>query len=303
MPAFSRHNESCKFVQAARRDDITWLRGTEQSRSAKRTVGRPSGLPVLTVGVDLSADSSKTGLATIKWASGHAEVTDLVVGADDARLVESIAHADKAGIDCPLGWPLGFIDFVNAHDTGSLEVPAQSAAVPWRRQLVYRQTDLVVRATTGRWPLSVSADRIGHTAMRAGALLARLAAGGESIDRAGAGVIVEVYPAASLGMWDLPNGGYKGRPRLVQLSGLVDALMSAAPWLGLGAFESLCRISDDATDAVVAALTARAAALGLTSAPSSEQLPVARREGWIALPTAPLDSLRGAIDPDRSENG
>lgn len=259
---------------------------------------------VLTVGIDLSADPSKTGVATIAWSSGYAEVIDLVVGADDARLVESIMQADKAGIDCPLGWPIGFIEFVAAHDLGSLDVPDDSTGVPWRRALAYRQTDLVVREATGGWPLSVSADRIGYTAMRAAGLLARLAATGESVDRAGGGVIVEVYPAASLREWGLPHRGYKGGPGRVPLSGLVSALLAAAPWLGLGAFESLCRASDDATDAVVAALTARAAALKLVSAPSSKQLPVARREGWIALPEAPLESLRGAPnDPGGPEGG
>ncbi|GAA3256644.1 hypothetical protein GCM10020216_093880 [Nonomuraea helvata] len=71
----------------------------------------------------------------------------------------------------------------------------------------------------------------------------------------------------------------------------MDRLLEAAPWLELGEYEPLCRASDDATDAVVSALAARAAALGLVTVPTEEQAGVAATEGWIALPTTPLDRL------------
>jgi uncharacterized protein DUF429 len=71
----------------------------------------------------------------------------------------------------------------------------------------------------------------------------------------------------------------------------VDQLLDAAPWLDFGAAESLCRRSHDATDAVVAALTARAASRGLASVPGPDQEPAARTEGWIAVPAAPLSQL------------
>jgi hypothetical protein len=56
-------------------------------------------------------------------------------------------------------------------------------------------TDEAVRAETGLIPLSVAADRIGHAAMRCAGLLAQLARRGQSVDRCGRGVVVEVYPA------------------------------------------------------------------------------------------------------------
>jgi hypothetical protein len=46
----------------------------------------------------------------------------------------------------------------------------------WRRRMVYRTTDEVVRAETGLIPLSVSADRIAHAAFRATLLLSRAVA-------------------------------------------------------------------------------------------------------------------------------
>lgn len=44
--------------------------------------------------------------------------------------------------------------------------------------------------------------------------------------------------------------------------------------------------SSDSLDALIASLTARAAAQGLTIKPTYKQRRVARREGWIHLPTA-----------------
>lgn len=54
-----------------------------------------------------------------------------------------------------------------------------------RRELRYRATDYRVRQITGRWPLSVSTDRIGVAAMRCASLLDSLAAQGAPVDRCG----------------------------------------------------------------------------------------------------------------------
>ena len=103
-----------------------------------------------------------------------------------------------------------------------------------------------------------------------------------------------LYPAASLQRWGLTHHKYKGSDNRAEREGLIAALLRAAPWLELGAYADLCARSDDALDAVVAALTARAAALGLTSTPADgHQRDLAQREGWIALPEAPLSALIG----------
>ncbi|MEV4096830.1 DUF429 domain-containing protein [Streptosporangium saharense] len=247
---------------------------------------------MLTVGVDLAAEAVRTAVALLDWSGEGARVREVVVGADDDLIVETLMDADKAGVDCPFGWPDRFVDFVTAHRNGHVEVPAGVAGRTWRGDLVHRVTDRVVIELTGQRPLSVSADRIGHTAMRCAALLAELARRGRPVGRAGDGVVVEVYPAASLRCWGLTSNGYKRSANLGTLGLLVDELQAAAPWLDLGAHEGLCRGSDDATDAVVAALTARAAALGRVTAPSREQVLTARSEGWIALPTVALRDLR-----------
>jgi predicted nuclease with RNAse H fold len=246
---------------------------------------------VLTVGVDLAAEPERTAVARIEWSSGRARICDVACGADDGMIVAAITEAQKAGIDCPLGWPDDFVAFVAAHRAGQVTVPGDVTGREWRRQLTMRLTDRIVHAETGLTPLSVSADRIGHVAMRCAGLLAQLARDGQAVDRCGSGTVVEVYPAASLKRWGLPYHGYK-RPGDTQTLGhLVDQLLAAAPWLEGGGTESLCRRSHDATDAVVAALTARAASQNLTSPPTARQEPAARTEGWIAVPTAPLNQL------------
>jgi hypothetical protein len=90
------------------------------------------------------------------------------------------------------------------------------------------------------------------------------------------GVVVEVYPAVTLQQWGLPHRGYKGPGNTSKLASLVDAVLAAAPWLDLGTAEPECRRRDDALDAVIAALAARAAMLGLVTLPSTEQAELAK---------------------------
>jgi predicted nuclease with RNAse H fold len=246
---------------------------------------------VLTVGVDLAAEPVRTALATVAWNSGTAVITQLIRGADDEVILAALADADKAGIDCPLGWPAAFVTFLTDHQAGHVAIPGGLTGQQWRRQLAWRVTDEVVREQTGLIPLSVAADRIGHAAMRCAGLLAKLASRGQPVDRGGAGAVVEVYPAASLKCWGLAYRGYK-QPRNTQaLRALMDDLQAAAPWLDPGHHQGLCQSSHDAIDAVVAALTARAAATGQATRPDDTQEAAARSEGWITLPTSPLTEL------------
>ncbi|MEO3790891.1 DUF429 domain-containing protein [Nonomuraea sp. B10E15] len=246
---------------------------------------------MLTIGVDLAAEAARTAVAWLDWHDGRARLVDVRTGADDEVIVEAAMEAGKAGVDCPLGWPDRFVDFVTAHRAGHVRVPDGLAGRAWRRDLAWRVTDQVVHARTGLTPLSVSADRIAHATMRCAALLAELARRGRPVDRRGGGAVVEVYPAASLKQWGLPHRGYKRTANLAGLGELVDRLREAAPWLDLGEYEPLCRASDDVTDAVISGLAARASALGLATMPDGDQAQAAATEGWIALPTTSLDRL------------
>ena len=229
-------------------------------------------------------------MATIEWLPDRAVLRDLVLNVSDDRIVEASQLADKTGLDCPLGWPEPFVAMITSHRSGPVTA-FEGEGAQWRRRLAYRLTDEVVRETTGIIPLSVAADRIAHAAFRCAGLLAMLAADGQDVDRCGGGRIVEVYPAATLSRWGLTYRGYKGRGKQVQHGDLVGALCTAAPWLELGACEALVRHSHDAFDSVIAALSARAAAIGKATRPDDEQRMIARTEGWIALPTCQLGNL------------
>ncbi len=87
--------------------------------------------------------------------------------------------------------------------------------------------------------------------------------------------MLEVYPAAALLLWGLPRERYKADPGAREE--LLAALEAEAPWLEWepGAREA-CVESDDALDAVLCALIARAAALGLTEPPPAAEARAAR---------------------------
>ena len=222
---------------------------------------------------------------------GTACVEHIGFGASDSGLVAAMTEADKTGIDCPLGWPVKFIEFISTHQRGHVAIEPGSVPADWRRELAYRVTDLRVKQLPGIQGLSVSTDRIGITTMRCAALMAGLAELDRPVDRTGAGPVVEVYPAASLVQWGLPHKGYKKKEGRANLNALVDQLQDDAPWLKFDEFEELCRTSDDAFDAVVSALTARAASCALVEPIPPPHSEVAAVEGWIALPNTQLAAL------------
>lgn len=243
-----------------------------------------------TIGIDLAAGKGDTAACTIEWRGGAPEVTSLAVGLDDDSLLRLMGGGGRAGIDCPLGWPDPFVEAVVAH-RGGLPWPGRAAesAEGFRRALKFRLTDEHVVTQTARMPLSVSADRIGVTAMRCALLLDRLALEGERVDRAGGGQICEVYPAAALRRWSLSPAGYKGKGDEARAarSTLVRGLGAQGDGIVVHSdvAETLVQ-TDHALDALICALVARAVDLGLTDPPPSEPVIAQRvaREGWIHLP-------------------
>jgi predicted nuclease with RNAse H fold len=245
---------------------------------------------VITLGIDLASQPRGTAACAIEWTAGRARVVELACGQDDEALVKRISAADKVGLDVPFGWPEAFVAAVARFHAGAAWPDASVVA------LRFRETDRIVAARTGRWPLSVSTDLIGVPTFRAARLLARLAAEGHAIDRSGGGRLVETYPAAALRLWGFASTGYKRREGRASLSGLLRELRARTRgWLDLDvAARRLCGASDDALDALVAALVARAAALGLCEGPPAHLVDAAEREGWIALPPADaLDRIAG----------
>lgn len=225
---------------------------------------------MITLGIDLASQPRETAACRVRWLAGGAEVDVPELGVDDERLLELALDADKVGIDVPFGWPEVFVDAVVAHRRGAPWPQAGKAA------LRYRETDRFVWQQTRRPPLSVSSDRIALCAMRAASLMSTLAQRGEPVDRTGRGKLVEVYPAAALRRWGVQRADLLGRLR-PRLSPEVEAA---------------CQASRDALDALIAAVVARAAALGLCDPIPEDTVRLAEREGWIALPAAgSLDRL------------
>jgi len=244
-----------------------------------------------TGGVDLAAESTRTALAEVEWAPGRAVLTHLEVGVSDSRIVAAGRRVGKIGIDCAFGWPDAFVDFVARHARGeSDDMPGDIA---WRRTLAYRETDRFVHRMTKRWPLSVSTDRLGLTAMRCAGLLASLRADGRLIDRSGGtGLVAEVYPGATLRVWGWHAAGYRTDPEVRE--SIIERMLREAPGLDLSAHADRMVGSSDAFDAVVAAFGARAAQLGRYEPPPTADRERAEQEGWIVLPTCSLSDLIAA---------
>lgn len=242
-----------------------------------------------TGGVDLAAESTRTALAVIEWTPQSARLESLTLDVDDAAIVNAAEDVARLGIDCAFGWPDEFVAFVSDH-ANPLEAKQADGGKEWRQTLAYRETDRAVRQIAGRWPLSVSTDRLGLTAMRCAGLLGRLTASGLTVDRSGRnGSVVEVYPGATIRLWDWPSAGYRTDASVRR--SIVAHISRDAPWFDLGIHGKAMVESSDAFDAVIAALAARAAAVGRYHRPPPEHQARAEREGWIILPTSPLGDL------------
>lgn len=237
-----------------------------------------------TLGIDLASQQRTTAACMLNWQDGAAHVEVMEVGCDDERLIELSQDANAVGIDAPFGWPLLFLDLMRQQEGGEQATEAWNNAR--RDELRFRRTDFAVRRSLGRWPLSVSSDRIAIVAMRCAGLLSRL----DVQDRSGAKPVIETYPAIALHQWGFASRGYKGTGDGAVLAALVADLRAAVPNLHLPPMASELRErSDHAFDALIAGLVARAHLLGRTERPSDADQAAARTEGWIAIPAA--DSL------------
>lgn len=240
---------------------------------------------MLTLGVDLSADPKKTACCLVDWVRHTVEV--LPGSLSDPELVREILRADVTAIDVPLGWPDRFVDAVVAHREQRGWPMADGDRVPLR----FRRTDELLR-NRGIHPLSVSSDLIGVPAMRGAFLQRLLIEAGAEVDRSGrSGAVLEGYPAAALRTWGLRSSGYKGSADRSALAVLTSDLLARCGGLAESARAALEGCSHDELDAFVCALVARAARLGLTDGPGDDDLDIAKREGWIHVPTASPEAL------------
>jgi predicted nuclease with RNAse H fold len=245
--------------------------------------------PVITVGVDLAAQPKNTAAAVLRWESGQVLVESVRVNQTDADLVGVASGARMIGIDSPLGWPDAFVDFVAAQRDGR----PVADLVADKRSLTLRATDHFVHSQFGLRPLSVSADLIGHVAIRAVGLLEQLAAADVAVDRSGvSGRVAETYPAGAVRQWLPKFVRYKGKDSSAVRSEMLTAIGTT---LGLSYADAAdadkCIEVDHAFDALLCALVSRALLLKQTKPPPARLRAIAQREGWIVVPTGSLADL------------
>lgn len=217
--------------------------------------------------------------------------------------------------DAPCGWPSAMVSAVSSwRPGGRWTAPEDSAPFRLRRtdqftakstaEAVKRNREAKVRGIKPAVPLSVSADKLAMTAWRCCRLLSELAADGaevltDALDAPfasdGPVRVVEAYPAAALAMWGVSREGYKDDDAraIARHEEMLTAIEGAGSerWLSWSdRTREQCKETDRALDALVCALVARAAMLGLVETVPNDASAAARAEGWIALPR--VGSLR-----------
>jgi predicted nuclease with RNAse H fold len=244
---------------------------------------------VKTLGIDLSANEMKTGVCLIDWPAGTVQFLERP--AKDEAIVELMREVHMTGLHVPLGWPDMFVEAVSAHREGRpwpvVDTPPPIDRLPLR----FRLTDVLLMADGAR-PLSPSTDRHGVSVMRGARIqyLARQA--GVPIDRSGcSGTVAEVFPTEALRKWGLKSTGYKSGDNAEAIQSLATELTAGFGPMTASALASLEGADDDALDAFVCALMARAVILGKTTRPGDDEMPRARTEGWIHVPTDSVEDI------------
>lgn len=237
-----------------------------------------------TLGIDLAAQAKGTFLCELEWNGGAVTLAELRenqahAADDDLRAQIARPGLSMVGVDVPFGWPDAFVALMQGK-----ECDVRSWQQDESVRLRLRETDLACRQPPlSMTPMSVTMDRIAAPAMRWRLLTQGLA--GVSVER------VEVYPAAALKTWSLPHQGYK-KPEQQSVREKILRELTQALRLGPSAAQSaLLRDRADALDSLVAAVVARAVALGRTKKPPPALVEIAAREGWIHVPTCSLRDL------------
>jgi predicted nuclease with RNAse H fold len=240
------------------------------------------------VGIDWAVKAEGRAAVVLECRDGVMSVSSTLKPVTDDRVRKLVKSADVAAIDTPFGWPARFSEFVaqwHAKDNG---LPPPSSL-----DFRLRFTDAFVQNTLGgKWPLSVSSDRIASSA-REWCVVSEHGGIRPRVDVVGHGpspAVIEVYPAASLRVWCSDTATYKERDAV--RSRLLSELEQVLPFGFSNPADRAAVVAtgddSDRFDALVAALTGAAYSGYLTSwdvaRPAPEVHTVVKREGWIFFP-------------------
>ncbi len=241
------------------------------------------------IGIDAATKARSIGLACGDVVDGECK---LLEARKAKKPVQKIAQWINDGpktvllaVDAPLGWPAELGKSLVDHRAGmSLGMPRKAA-----NQLFRRHTDRMIKRRLGKQPLDIGADRIARTAH---SILCRLH---ELAEHCTAGVelkmaweptpdggcgLLEVYPAATLIALGASTRGYKkndDKGRSARQA-IVETLHSE---LHIKCCRETMLDSDDVLDAAICVLAGFDFLQGRAIGPSSEEMTLAEKEGWI----------------------
>lgn len=234
------------------------------------------------IGVDCATENSKVGVARGSLDGTIARIDEVVVCGKERSAADYIASWISStdpvllALDAPLGWPQPLGVSLANHRAGDELMVAPN-------DIFRRATDRFTQRTLGKTPLDVGADRIARTAHAAlrvlGELRRRL---GQPIPLAWSPALtvgiaaIEVYPAATLGVWGVRSSRYKNPDQVEERREIIAALRHQ---FVLPADVTVLEQNADALDSAVCLLCAKDFLLGQASPP--EDLSLAAVEGWI----------------------
>lgn len=264
-------------------------------------------MSVRVIGIDCATDPRKVGLAwgdysTVAPGRGIVAVAGVRTGSPKPKdsgwteIVETVTQCARGSepvllaLDAPLGWPISMGAALIGHSAGSL--PSATADCMFQRH-----TDRLIEQRIGKTPLEVGANLIARTAHSALRHLDQIR------ERLGIAVplawnpvlvsgaqVMEVYPAATLLAHGLSDAGYKGtsQDHRKTREKLTKELAKNQHVSGIAGDVHVRMVeTDHALDAVVCCLAAADFLRDDVMCPEPDQVPLAKKEGWIWVKPKP----------------
>jgi hypothetical protein len=107
-----------------------------------------------TVGVDLSASSSRTACTTIEWNAGEALVAEPLTAIGRSDLNAYLARGDWIAIGAPFGWPVPMVAAMNAYSNEEPWPELDKEAFRRRRSDLHLQRTLLAETGVKYSPMS-----------------------------------------------------------------------------------------------------------------------------------------------------